>query len=96
MPRDHSSPSHADAWVDTSRPRPEDGSNLVYAPGGANRPPEKPKFEAFSGGGQTLGGQGGGGAGEGGGGSVAEQLARALAMSSVRAHADSLGSARMY
>eukprot|EP00962_Isochrysis_galbana_P017725 scaffold5100_cov73-Isochrysis_galbana.AAC.1 len=83
MPRDYAPSPFADAWVDTSRPRPEDGPGLIYAPGGLARSPDKPKFEAFSGGGQALGGSGGGGDGSGGGGE-AEQLARALAMSWVR------------
>eukprot|EP00967_Tisochrysis_lutea_P123764 scaffold206332_cov33-Tisochrysis_lutea.AAC.2 len=85
MQQDYLSLSDADSWVDTARPRPEDESGLVYAPGGAARGPEKPKFQAFSGGGQILGGGSGQPAMEVlGHGSEAEQLAQAMALSSVR------------
>mmetsp|Transcript_20793 Transcript_20793/g.57115 ORF Transcript_20793/g.57115 Transcript_20793/m.57115 type:complete len:248 (+) Transcript_20793:570-1313(+) len=91
MQQDYLSLSDADSWVDTARPRPEDESGLVYAPGGAARGPEKPKFQAFSGGGQILGGGSGQPAMEVlGHGSEAEQLAQAMALSSDLAHRERL------
>ena len=63
-------------WTDTSKP--PAGAGWSMTGGNAS---SAPKFQAFTGAGQTLGGSSGGGGGGGGGGSEDEQLAQALAMS---------------
>lgn len=68
-------------WTDTSKPPAGSGWSMS----GGNRANEPPKFQAFTGAGQTLSGASSGGGGGGAAGSEDEQLAKALAMSSSEA-----------